>query len=804
MNGDKVLKLSTTHSDDDALNKAKMLIKNVIAGQEHVLFTDLDEPENDTEYTLEYSEALSNKILDEIKKPQYTNQLILTEVIVDVEDDGISTYEKATRTLAAPPGFDDTSADYDKILNELNSSSSQAKPKKRRKKKKDPFNLGSKSDDIGDQISELSDYQEKQNNENTESGEPGEVSQSDQSTSDEENDKNENDLVHELVNSLVPSKNDITEKLNSNLDVEADDDTKSFGNTHASSLLAVYNIAKPHIRKIEKEDLDSQLEDFKQEIASRPPSVINDLIEANDKRVQFANEVHDQTEHIRNERENQRQEYVDAKLKEAEEQIRNQFEYEYPDNTEDKISEYLQSVKDDLDQYSADFDNKRSEAHSQLMEEFKKRQDDDSLNEVFDFLEQKATISGYAQDDIDNAYKRQGLYDLEEEDDDFDFDDDFATDESPNTNDNEQIEQDQQTSNDDDGIVDIDKMMAQQANEYTDDHDESEPIINQDNSGSSQTESDDESDFEDEDDPFGDAFEEDEPVDEKESLPEDNDIFDDDDPILNEEVNEDTQDEDTQDENDYPNPEDEFIEPQSEYQTDDDDEDDLLTEDVDKDKEIDNNIITASRADSTLSDDIENDKTQMADDYESTTLQDDGNDKADSDNADEEKEKEKESTSTSKDNKKNKKKDENKTPSAIEILKLDKISKKTRKLIMIILASVIILAGVGAVTTSIIISNNDAHQDAQKKEEQKKEQAKKQRLDEIAKYMKGKKMRVVDKESQNRVVFTVTDITEKGGAKGHYYKTDDGDREKVEKYMSPEVVKDYVDRLKKQEKENED
>lgn len=797
MNGDKVLKLSTTHSDDDALNKAKTLIKDVIAGQEHVLFTDLDEPENDTEYTLEYSDALSNKILDEIKKPQYTNQLILTEVIVDVEDDGISTYEKATRTLAAPPGFDDTSADYDTILNELNSSS-QAKPKKRRKKKKDPFNLGSKSDDIGDQISELSDYQEKQNDENTKSDEPDEVSQSDQSTSDEEeNDKNENDLVQELVNSLVPSKNDITEKLNSNLDVEADDDTKSFGNTHASSLLAVYNIAKPHIRKIEKEDLDSQLEDFKREIASQPPSVINDLIEANDKRVQFANEVHDQTEHIRNERENQRQEYVDAKLKEVEEQIRNQFEYEYPGNTEDKISEYLQSVKDDLDQYSANFDNKRSEAHSQLMEEFKKRQDDDSLNEVFDFLEQKATISGYAQNDIDNAYKRQGLYDLEEEDDDdFDFDDDFATNESPNTNDNEQIEQNQQTSDKDDGIVDIDKMMAQQTNEYTDDLDESEPSINQDNSDASQTKNDDESDFEDEDDPFGDAFEEDEPADENESLPEDNDIFDDDDPILNEEVNEDTQDEDTQDEDDYPNPNsgDEFIEPQSEYQTNDDDEDDLLTEDVDKDKEIDNNIITASRANSTLSDDIENDKTQMADDYESTTLQDEGNDKADN----EEKE------STSKDNKKNKKKDKNKTPSAIEILKLDKISKKTRKLIMIILASVIILAGIGAVTTSIIISNNDAHQDTQKKEEQKKEQAKKQRLDEIAKYMKGKKMQVVDKESQNRVVFTVTDITEKGGAKGHYYKTDDGDREKVEKYMSPEVVKDYVDRLKKQEKEKED
>lgn len=87
MNGDKVLKLSTTHSDDDALNKAKTLIKDVIAGQEHVLFTDLDEPENDTEYTLEYSEALANQLLDEIKKPQYTNQLILTEVIVGVEDE---------------------------------------------------------------------------------------------------------------------------------------------------------------------------------------------------------------------------------------------------------------------------------------------------------------------------------------------------------------------------------------------------------------------------------------------------------------------------------------------------------------------------------------------------------------------------------------------------------------------------------------------------------------------------------------------------------------------------------------------
>ena len=788
MNGDKVLKLSTTHSDDDALNKAKTLIKDVIAGQEHVLFTDLDEPENDTEYTLEYSEALANQLLDEIKKPQYTNQLILTEVIVGVEDDGISTYEKATKTLAAPPGFDDTSADYDNILNELNSSS-QAKPKKRRKKKKDPFNLGSKSDDIGDQISELSDYQAKQSNTSSAQNDESEPSQSNQE-SQETNDKDENDLVHDLVNSLVPSKDDITEKLNPNLDVDADDETKSFGNTHASSLLAVYNIAKPHIRKIEKEDLDSQLEEFKKEIANRPPSVINDLIEANDKRVQFANEVHDQTEHIRNERENQRQEYVDAKLKEAEEQIRNQFEYEYPDNTEDKISEYLQSVKDDLDQYSADFENKRSEAHSQLMDEFKKRQNDDSLNEVFDFLEQKATISGYAQDDIDNAYKRQGIYDLEEEDDDFDFDDDFEPDESLNSNGSEQVEQIEQApeSAEDDGLVDIDKMMAQQPNEYTDDHDESEPVNN---SGDNQNpESDEnESDFEDDDDPFGDAFDDDDDSTDDESLPEDIDMFDDD-PVLNEEVNEDTQD-------DNPNQGDEFIEPQSEYQNDDDEEDDLLTEDVDEDKDIDSNIITASRANSTLNDDIENDKTEMADDYESTTLQDDDSENetlAANDKNDSEKE------NASKDNKK----DTKETPSAIEILKLDKISKKTRKLIMIILASIVIIGGIGAVTTSIIISNNDAHQEAKQKEEKKKEMAKKKRLDEIAKYMKGKKMRVVDKESQNRVVFTVTDITEKGGAKGHYYKTKDGDREKVEKYMSPEVVKDYVDRLKQQEKENEE
>lgn len=789
MNGDKVLKLSTTHSDDDALNKAKTLIKDVIAGQEHVLFTDLDEPENDTEYTLEYSEALANQLLDEIKKPQYTNQLILTEVIVGVEDDGISTYEKATKTLAAPPGFDDTSADYDNILNELNSSS-QAKPKKRRKKKKDPFNLGSKSDDIGDQISELSDYQAKQSNSSSEQNDESEPSQSNQE-SQETNDKDENDLVHDLVNSLVPSKDDITEKLNPNLDVDADDETKSFGNTHASSLLAVYNIAKPHIRKIEKEDLDSQLEEFKKEIANRPPSVINDLIEANDKRVQFANEVHDQTEHIRNERENQRQEYVDAKLKEAEEQIRNQFEYEYPDNTEDKISEYLQSVKDDLDQYSADFENKRSEAHSQLMDEFKKRQNDDSLNEVFDFLEQKATISGYAQDDIDNAYKRQGIYDLEEEDDDFDFDDDFEPDESLNSNGSEQVEQIEQApeSAEDDGLVDIDKMMAQQPNEYTDDHDESEPVNNSEDNQTPESDEN-ESDFEDDDDPFGDAFDDDDDsADDDESLPEDIDMFDDD-PVLNEEVNEDTQD-------NNPNQGDEFIEPQSEYQNDDDEEDDLLTEDVDEDKDIDSNIITASRANSTLNDDIENDKTEMADDYESTTLQDDDSENetlAANDKNDSEKE------NASKDNKK----DTKETPSAIEILKLDKISKKTRKLIMIILASIVIIGGIGAVTTSIIISNNDAHQEAKQKEEKKKEMAKKKRLDEIAKYMKGKKMRVVDKESQNRVVFTVTDITEKGGAKGHYYKTKDGDREKVEKYMSPEVVKDYVDRLKQQEKENEE
>lgn len=788
MNGDKVLKLSTTHSDDDALNKAKTLIKDVIAGQEHVLFTDLDEPENDTEYTLEYSEALANQLLDEIKKPQYTNQLILTEVIVGVEDDGISTYEKATKTLAAPPGFDDTSADYDNILNELNSSS-QAKPKKRRKKKKDPFNLGSKSDDIGDQISELSDYQAKQSNSSSAQNDESEPSQSNQE-SQETNDKDENDLVHDLVNSLVPSKDDITEKLNPNLDVDADDETKSFGNTHASSLLAVYNIAKPHIRKIEKEDLDSQLEEFKKEIASRPPSAINDLIEANDKRVQFANEVHDQTEHIRNERENQRQEYVDAKLKEAEEQIRNQFEYEYPDNTEDKISEYLQSVKDDLDQYSADFENKRSEAHSQLMDEFKKRQNDDSLNEVFDFLEQKATISGYAQDDIDNAYKRQGIYDLEEEDDDFDFDDGFEPDESLNSNESEQVEQIEQVSEsaEDDGLVDIDKMMAQQPNEYTDDHDESEPVNNSEDNQTLESDEN-ESDFEDDDDPFGDAFDDDDDSTDDESLPEDIDMFDDD-PVLNEEVNEDTQD-------DNPNQGDEFIEPQSEYQNDDDEEDDLLTEDVDEDKDIDSNIITASRANSTLNDDIENDKTEMADDYESTTLQDDDSENetlAANDKNDSEKE------NASKDNKK----DTKETPSAIEILKLDKISKKTRKLIMIILASIVIIGGIGAVTTSIIISNNDAHQEAKQKEEKKKEMAKKKRLDEIAKYMKGKKMRVVDKESQNRVVFTVTDITEKGGAKGHYYKTKDGDREKVEKYMSPEVVKDYVDRLKQQEKENEE
>lgn len=786
MNDDKVLKLSTTHSDEDALNKAKHLIKDVTSGKEHVLFTDLDEPENGTEYTLEYSEDLSNALLDEIKKPQYTNQLILTEAIIGIEEDGVSTYEKATKTLAAPPGFDDTSSDYDEILNQLNQPV-KPKPKRRRKAKRDPFSLGTNSSNIEDNANEISNYQNNNESQNHQEQNKSNEDVTEQQ-SDHQNEKSEDELVLNLIDSLLPTQSNLMDKLNTDLDVDYDEDdalARSFKNSHTSGLLALYNIVKPHIRQIEKKDLDKELNDFKKEIANRPPSVIKDLIEANDKRVQFANEVHDQTEHIKQERENQKQEYINDKLKEAEEQIKIQFENEYPDNTEDKISEYLQSVKDDLDKYSADFDNKTSEAEKQLIEQFKDRQDDESLNSIFDYLEQKATISEYAQSDIDNAHKQnQNMYALEEEDDDFDFD--FDDNEIPNDS------QQNNSNNADEDIVDIDKMMAEQPLEEDNQNEEEENISSSDGQEQEQNDDDvsseqDDASFEDDDDPFGDAFDDDESEDD-ETLEED--PFDED-PILNEDVSEDTSNSEDENNDNSDNDEDHsFIQPLKEYETP-EDEDDLLTEDVDEGKDIDGNIITASRADSTLNDDIESDKTEMTHDYESTTLQDDedANKKDDKDK------------SEKKDDKKSM--DEERPPTFSEMLKLDKLSKKTKKIIFITLASIVILAGIGGTVTAVIISNDDAHQEAKQKEEQKKEAAKKKRLDEIAKYMKGKKMRVVDKESQNRVVFTVTNITEKGGAKGYYYKTTKGDREKVEKYMSPEVVKEYVDRLKEQEKEDE-
>lgn len=781
---ERVLKLVSVYDSQEDLDRARKVLKeNVMNDNSSLLLTDINNPE-DAEFTIEYNDKVKDKLSEVLDSPFYINHLLLNEAIIDIDEEG-QPYEIAIKFLAGNPEFDDTTPNYDDYL----------KPKKRKKRiSKNAFAKSpsrNKDHDI-EKAAQSSDQAEDHSDDNNH-------------TSDS-NDR-------QAIDDVLPNAETLKEQTSSEL--RKPDDAKSklfesltFANEQTVTML--YNQYKDSIEQFNQMDISQKINDFRQHLLDNPNQKQKSLVDyekASKEEQDFAISLQTTIESIQQGRDNQFKEYLKSKQIDADnlseedyDMYVEQFNAEYPDDTDQKVAQYLDSVRGDYDKVGAKVDAAADEASKDLINQFKDYYNDSSINNTLDYIEQKESYQQKYDESLEELRNQEqknsvdysdtyipGLDDEDEEEN--------SHDESQEQDVQENIKQNQNNDNQ----RQEESFTPEQLNEFEDE----QPINNQQSQDSNNDSTNDNSSSND------DTFDENDPFGEDSQQNEDSaEMFDEDDPFGEKQQEEQTSnsDETSNDKNDET--ENSNLEDHNE-QNDDDNINGEEQEQQESDQQQEDNEEQQETASNILGD-IDNDKeyAESGNDLISKTKarnqpKDDG----------------KKSRHKIKNNKKKAKNDEEDNKESNQSSVLDETEKKqedewvnpfvrlwralddkTKKRIKIWVPVGILIAIILIVLVSVLVSNSDAHQEKVKKEEHAKQVKQEKKMKEIAKYTKGKKLPAVDKKTQSRIDFQVTDVRKDGGVVGYYYSTKDGERVKKKKSASPEVVQDYIKRMKKKEK----
>lgn len=779
---ERVLKLVSVYDSQEDLDRARKVLKeNVMNDNSSLLLTDINNPE-DAEFTIEYNDKVKDKLSEVLDSPFYINHLLLNEAIIDIDEEG-QPYEIAIKFLAGNPEFDDTTPNYDDYL----------KPKKRKKRiSKNAF--------------------AKSTSKNKDRGIEKAVQSSDQveDHSDDNHTSDSND--RQAIDDVLPNAETLKEQTSSEL--RKPDDAKSklfesltFANEQTVTML--YNQYKDSIEQFNQMDISQKINDFRQHLLDHPNQKQKSLVDyekASKEEQDFAISLQTTIESIQQGRDNQFKEYLKSKQIDADnlsEEDYNmyveQFNAEYPDDTDQKVAQYLDSVRGDYDKVGAKVDAAADEASKDLINQFKDYHNDSSINNTLDYIEQKESYQQKYDESLEELRKQEQQNNVDYSDTYIPgLDDEDEEENSHNESQEQEVQENIEQNQNNDNQVQDESFTPEQLNEFEDE----QPINNQQSQDSNNDSTNDNSSSND------DVFDENDPFGEDSQQNEDSaEMFDEDDTFGEKQQEEQTSnsDETSNDKND----EDE----NSNLEDDNEQNDDNINEEEQEQQESNQPQEDNEEQQETASNilgDIDNDKeyAESGDDLISKTKarnqpKDDGkksrhkikNDKKKSKNDEEDNNESNQSSVL--DETEKKQEDEWVNP----FVKLWRaLDDKTKKRIKIWVPVGILIAIILIVLVSVLVSNSDAHQEKVKKEEHAKQVKQEKKMKEIAKYTKGKKLPAVDKKTQSRIDFQVTDVRKDGGVVGYYYSTKDGERVKKKKSASPEVVQDYIKRMKKKEK----
>lgn len=737
----RVLKLIAVYDDEETVSSMKDILENALGSNKSALITDIDQPEDDTEFTLEYSENLKDKLVSFASKPEYVNKLFVNEAVVDYDEQG-SMYEVASKFLGGDQKSDDTTPNYESYL------ATNKKKKKKRGLRKDAFSRKAPGSD-----------KRKEKTDPT-------------STKDlhEQNDD-------EALDTLLPDVNKLKEqtsyRLDKDPDMENQEIVQSLTFAHEQPLSMIHQSYKQSLSDFNELDLDKELADFKSHLQSQElPQSVKEYKDLSNKEIDFAKEVQQTVEGIQNSREQQFEAYLKEhnatdKSDEEKQALRNNFESEYPDDTGNKSAQYIESIRDDYSKLRDDVEKSEQQARRDLIDLFKDYANKDSINDAFKYIE----VRNKYQEQYDNALqdlKDKGSINSGDYDDQFiegldDYDED-----QPQTQETTETDQLDQQRSDDDTQQD-EGFTPDQINEFEEETD-FVPHQQDDNQSEDNTSESDES-------------------------------FDDNDPFGDEDDNDETESQEIESQETDSNDD----------ETSNDDIDDNLS---DNDDETESQETDSNEQDESSDIDKSEDEPQQSQDPVSSMVDDINNDTEIKEQEDDLIKRGKQNSRKNENSSRNPLKKDNKSDDDDEddnisqqeteyvnpFVKLwNLFSDKSKKWIKILVPSILGFIILLLIVLSVVISNSDSHQEKKEHEQQVQQQKHDKKMKEIAHYTKGKKLPAVDKKTQSRINFLVTDVNKDGGVTGYYYKTKDGKRVKEKKTASPEAVQDYIKRMKAKE-----
>ena len=219
---------------------------------------------------------------------------------------------------------------------------------------------------------------------------------------------NQDDILYEIVYDVLPTSDEIIDKLNTNLNVN-----DTFENPmstvvriiHNSTLQQLYSRVEDKIDELYNQDVDGSLDDYRQKLLDNPPKILQDLKDEVVKFRTFSQESSNDIENIRSNYEKDLERYVKevgekARLQ-AEEYARKEYIQQNENQTDNQIAEYVNSIKDTYDSMEENIDMLKGRATRTLINDFIKHGHNPALSSALRFIKDKQEIEKQAQNDID-------------------------------------------------------------------------------------------------------------------------------------------------------------------------------------------------------------------------------------------------------------------------------------------------------------------------------------------------------------------------------------------------------------------
>ena len=231
---------------------------------------------------------------------------------------------------------------------------------------------------------------------------------------------NQDDILYEIVYDVLPTSDEIIDKLNTNLNVN-----DTFENPmstvvriiHNSTLQQLYSRVEDKIDELYNQDVDGSLDDYRQKLLDNPPKILQDLKDEVIKFRTFSKDSSNDIDKIRSNYEKDLEKYVkeageQARI-EAENYARQEYINQNENQTDNQIAEYVNSIKDTYDSMEENIDILKDRAARTLINDFIKHGQNPALSSALRFIKDKKEIEKQAQNDIDainqSAYNAQNM-----------------------------------------------------------------------------------------------------------------------------------------------------------------------------------------------------------------------------------------------------------------------------------------------------------------------------------------------------------------------------------------------------------